>query len=84
MEVLSEKYVTPSGVACTKEEEKLIDSFRRLIRKWNKGNQDLFLMISPDDVRFLKKSAIKDGDAWVDVDAVVAEEYMTGFDFGDS
>ena len=81
---MSSKYVTPSGIACTKEEEKLIDSVRRVIRKWNKGNDDLFMMISPDDVRFMKKSAIEDSGAWVDENAVVAEEFMTGFDFGDS
>ena len=84
MNEMSTKYVTPSGVACTKEEEKLIDSFRRVIRKWNKGNDDLFIMISPDWVRFIKKSAIEDHNAWVDENAVVADEFMTGFDFGDS
>lgn len=81
---MSTKYVTPSGVACTKDEEKLIDSVRRVIRKWNKGNDDLFMMITPDYVRFIKKSAIEDSMAWVDENAVVAEEFMTGFDAGDS
>lgn len=81
---LSDKYVTPSGVACTNAEEKIIDSFRRIIRKWNKGNKDLYIMISPDRVRFLKKSAIEDLNKWVDENAVVAEECLTGHDIGDS
>lgn len=81
---LSSKYVTPSGVACTKDEEKLIDEFRRVIRKWNKGSGDLYIMMSPNIVRFMKRSAIEDSNAWVDENAVVAEDFMKNFDFGDS
>ena len=80
----SEKYITPSGVACTMEEEKIIDSFLRTIRKWNKSSGDLYIMISPDRIRFLKKSAIEDLNKWVDDNSVVAEEYFAAHDIGDS
>lgn len=45
---MSVKYVTPSGIACTKEEEKVIDAFRRVVKKWNKGSDDLYIMMGPN------------------------------------
>lgn len=37
------KYETEKGVACTPEEEKLIDSLKRLAVKWRKDGKDLML-----------------------------------------
>lgn len=37
------KYETPTGVPCTPEEEKVIDSLKRLARKWKKDGKDLQL-----------------------------------------
>lgn len=84
MNEMSVKYVTPSGIACTKEEEKVIDAFRRVVKKWNKGSDDLYIMMGPNYLHFLKKSAIQDQNAWVDENAVVAEEFIINVDFGDS
>lgn len=81
---MSVKYVTQSGIACTKEEEKVIDAFRRVVKKWNKGSDDLYIMMGPNYLHFLKKSAIQDPNAWVDENAVVAEEFICNIDFGDS
>lgn len=37
------KYETNSGIPCTPEEEKLIDSLKRLGRKWRKNGKRLML-----------------------------------------
>lgn len=37
------KYETPTGVPCTPGEEKVIDSLKRLARKWKKDGKDLQL-----------------------------------------
>ena len=37
------KYETPTGVQCTPEEEKLIDSLKRLAKKWKQDGKDLTL-----------------------------------------
>ncbi len=37
------KYITRLGVKCTPEEDKLIDSLRRLANKWKKSGSRLWL-----------------------------------------
>lgn len=37
------KYETRTGVSCKPEEEKLIDSLKRLAKKWDKDGKDLIL-----------------------------------------
>lgn len=59
----SSKYQTPCGVPCTKAEEKLIDSFKRLARRWKRdGGEDLMLFVwGSNGLKVVKKSEI-DGD----------------------
>lgn len=40
---MMEKYETRKGIPCTPEEEKLIDSLKRLAKKWAKDGKDLIL-----------------------------------------
>ena len=52
------KYETPTGVPCTQEEEKLIDSLVRLAAKWKKDGKDLMLFSRAGSLYVVKKSAI--------------------------
>ena len=48
------KYETPTGVQCTPEEEKLIDSLQRLAKKWKEDGRDLTLFSWSGDLCVMK------------------------------
>ena len=52
------KYKTGSGVECTSEEEKLIDSLKRLAKRWEKEGKDLMLFSWAGSLCVVKKSCI--------------------------
>lgn len=79
------KYETPTGVPCTQEEEKLIDSLVRLSRKWAKNGKDLMLFSWAGRLVVVKKSALEEDTTQLfSVDeAIVADIYGISNDGGD-
>ena len=57
------RYFAGNGTPCTEEEEKLIDSFRRLAKKWEKNGCDLMIFsYANNGLYVVKKSCINDND----------------------
>lgn len=54
------KYETDKGVPCTPEEEKLIDSLKRLAKKWEKYGSDLMLFSFAGSLCVVKESEVDD------------------------
>lgn len=54
------KYQTRGGVECTAEENKLIDSLKRLAKRWEKEGKDLMLFSWTGTLCVVKKSCIDD------------------------
>lgn len=52
------KYQTGSGVECTAEENKLIDSLKRLAKRWKKEGKDLMLFSRSGSLCVVKKSVL--------------------------
>lgn len=50
------KYQTEGGVECTAEENKLIDSLKRLAKRWKKEGKDLMLFSWSGSLCVVKKS----------------------------
>lgn len=69
------KYKTGSGVECTSEEEKLIDSLKRLAKRWKKDGKDLMLFSWAGHLCVVKKSSIND-----DIFSFGVVEYIEGID----
>lgn len=67
------KYTTKSGVECTPEENKLIDSLKRLAKRWNKEGKDLMLFSWSGTLCVVKKSCINE-----DIFSLGVAEYIYG------
>lgn len=52
------EYFTESGIPCTEEENKLIDSLKRLASKWKKHGKDLQLFSWAGSLYVLKLSEL--------------------------
>lgn len=63
------KYETRTGIECSEKECKIIDSLKRLARKWDKDGDDLILFSWSGDLVVAKLSADNTGHF---EDAVVA------------
>ena len=74
------KYETRTGVSCKPEEEKLIDSLKRLAKKWAKDGNDLILFSWSGNLMVAKMSADTTGHF---EDAVVESIYGITNDGGD-
>ena len=74
------KYETPTGVPCTPEEEKVIDSLKRLAKKWDKDGKDLILFYWSGSLVVAKISADTTGHF---EDAVIESIYGIPNDGGD-
>lgn len=59
-EELSRKYQAGDGTPCTIEEEKLIDSLKRLAAKWNRNGKDLMLFSWDRSLVVCKRSCMSD------------------------
>ena len=79
------QYETPTGVPCTKEENSLIDSLKRLARRWKREGKDLMLFSWSGSLKVVKKSALNEATAsTASIDeAIVADIYGIGNDGGD-
>ena len=67
------KYKTGNGVECTSEEEKLIDSLKRLAKRWRKDGKDLMLFSWDGHLCVVKKSCID-----YDIFSLGVVEYIEG------
>lgn len=76
----SHKYFAGDGTPCTKEEEKLINSLKRLARKWKETGCDLMIFSWAGTLCVVKKSCINDE---VFEDGVVDRIYGITNDGGD-
>lgn len=56
------KYTAGDGTPCSPEECKLIDSLKRLARKWEKTGKDLMLFSFAGSLYVVKRSCIDDED----------------------
>ena len=74
------KYFTNSGIPCTEEETRLIDSLKRLSKRWEKDGEDLMLFSWAGSLKVVKKSAINDRHF---EDAIVEDIYGITNDAGD-
>ena len=74
------KYETRTGVPCTQAEDKLIDSLKRLAKKWQKDGTDLILFSWSGSLVVAKMSADTTGHF---EDAVVESIYGISNDGGD-
>ena len=67
------KYQTEGGVECTAEENKLIDSLKRLAKRWEKEGKDLMLFSWSGSLCVVKISCID-----MDVFSRCVVEYIEG------
>lgn len=67
------KYQTKDGIECTEEENKLIDSLKRLAKRWKKEGKDLMLFSWSGSLCVVKKSCID-----MDVFSRGIVEYIVG------
>lgn len=74
------KYETKTGIPCTPKEEKLIDSLKRLAKKWDKDGSDLILFSWSGSLVVAKISADTTGHF---EDAVLESIYGITNDGGD-
>lgn len=56
------KYTAGDNTPCSPEECKLIDSLKRLARKWEKTGKDLMLFSFAGSLYVIKRSCINDQD----------------------
>ena len=56
------KYTAGDGTPCSPEECKLIDSLKRIARKWQKTGKDLMLFSFAGSLYVVKRSRIDDKD----------------------
>jgi len=52
------KYFTNSGIPCTEEETRLIDSLERLSKRWEKDGKDLMLFSWAGSLKTEKKKVL--------------------------
>ncbi len=67
------KYQTEGSVECTAEENKLIDSLKRLAKRWKKEGKDLMLFSWAGSLCVVKKSCID-----MDIFSQGVVEYIDG------
>ena len=66
-------YQTKGGVMCSPEENKLIDSLKRLAKRWKKDGKDLMLFSWSGTLCVVKKSCIND-----EIFSLSVAEYIDG------
>lgn len=54
------KYQTEAGIECTPEEDKLIDSLKRLAKKWEKDGKRLWLYSASGSLHVMMHGDTKD------------------------